>query len=167
MSRIVAQFDPSAGSGDFSAMAVNRCSALLMMNESANFLTLDFGGAFPPIILQPWSNRLVRLAQPVQTVYWTVAATLQSSDAPVSQVYVEAFEPSEDLGGIVSGPLLRQTNVGNMGTPTNSLEQDMWTAFILGDTITPSHTGNTYQTTNGVAFLRQADNSLLRISVNA
>lgn len=120
MSRIVAQFDPSAGSGEFSAAAVNRCSALLFMNESANFITLDFSGAFPPMILQPWSNRLVRLAQPVQTVNWTVSATLNSFDAPVSQVYVEAFDPSEDLSGIISGPLLRQTNVGNSVSGTAS-----------------------------------------------
>ena len=113
MSRIVAQFDPSAGSGSFQAGAVNRCSALWIMNESLNFLQLDFGAAETSKIIQPWSNKLIRLTNPVQTVNWSVAATLQATGAPVSVVFVETYDSSEDMSALISGPLSRQTNVGN------------------------------------------------------
>lgn len=113
MSRLVASFDPSAGSGQFIAGAVNPCSVLWVMNESPNFLALDFGGAGTVKIIQPWYDMKLTLSQPANQVNWSVVATLQSGSAPVSMVYVELFDPAEDVSALLSGPLFRQSNVGN------------------------------------------------------
>lgn len=175
MSKLVAQFDPSTGGGAFQAGAVNRCSALWVMNESANFLQLDFAAADTPKIIQPWSNRLLKLANPVQTVNWTVVATLQSDSPPVSLVFVELYDPNEDTSALLSGPLQRQTNVGNSvntnATTPNSIAQDVLTPFVLGaSSLVATKDGsvaNRLDVAGGVAWLRQHDGSLGRQAPSA
>ncbi len=157
MSRVVAQFDPTAGSGAFQAGAVNRCSALLVMNESQNFLQLDFGGAGSRMIVQPWFNLVIRLPNPVQTVNWTVAASLQSGGSPVSVVYVIGFEPSESVSDTLTGPLFRQSNVGNAAAVTSataSIQNDGNAAGTVIVEATPSGAaGSQAKLTNDGAFL--------------
>lgn len=127
MSRLVAQFDPSVGAGMFNAGAINRCSKLWIMNESANFLQLDFGGAGPVKVIQPWFNKLIALQQPATQVSWTVIATLQSGSAPASVVFVELYDPAEDVSDLLSGSIFRQSNVGNaaaVANATSSVQND-------------------------------------------
>ena len=145
MSRLVASFDPSAGSGTFQAGAVNRCSVLWVMNESPNFLQLDFGGAGTTKIVQPWYNMQIQLSNPVQTVNWSVLASLQSGSAPVSMVYVELFDPAETVTSLLSGPLFRQSNVGNAAAVSSSAVTIQNDGNAAGSTVieaTPSGAGS-------------------------
>lgn len=171
MSRIVAQFDPSAGSGSFNAGAVNRCSALWVMNESPNFLQFDFGGAATPKIIQPWSNKLLRLGTPVQTVDWSVVATLQSGSAPANVVFVEGYEPSEDIAALISGPLFRQSNVGNaaaVANATSGVQNDANAPATRVVEATPNDQGSSSIALNNDAsgFLKVLSAGVMRIILN-
>lgn len=165
MSRLVAQFDPTAGSGSFQAGATNRCSTLWVMNESPNFIALDFGGAGTVKIVQPWYNTKITLAQPASQVNWSVSLSLQSGSAPVSQVYVELFDPSEDVTSLISGPLFRQSNVGNAVAVTgaSTVQNDGNVAGTVVVEATPSGAaGSQAKLTNDGEFL--AGGGLFHIS---
>lgn len=145
MSRLVAQFDPSVGAGTFNAGAVNRCSVLWVMNESANFLQLDFGGAGPIKVIQPWYNKRINLQQPANQVNWTVTASLQSGSAPASMVFVELYDPAEDVSDLLSGSIFRQSNVGNAAAVSASANAVQNDGNVAGTTVvegTPSGAGS-------------------------
>jgi hypothetical protein len=111
--RMIKSFDPSeAQNGTIDPQVSNPCGRLYLFNESIYGLQLTFqdgsSASLPPFYFRSY---VIRKPGPVQ---WKQLYALQSSGAPVSQVFGESYESSEAKSiSFVEGPLNRLNNVGN------------------------------------------------------
>lgn len=128
MATVINPFNPSTTpSGQFTIGLVNG-GWLFVHNESPVILQFQAGINAGPVLVTAYAARCFSVAIGTATVtYKTLAQVQDPTQAPISQVYVEGYDPNEWTGGELFTALSRQVNVGNslpLSTTANNLVND-------------------------------------------
>lgn len=67
-----------------------------------------------------WARLLVFDQEPCPTIFWTIKATPDSSNPPLSMCWGEAYDISDDIAETYPQVLVRQTNIGNAQVAVSS-----------------------------------------------
>lgn len=141
MTRIVAQFDPSAtpGGSFFATMISTQPFGLYVTNDSPYGLNLDFGNALTRIA-PPYTGKPFKVCVHCERVDWTFAYTVPIPGGIVtSTIVVEMYQQSE-LGDLPkeSVALGRLTGVNNNVPLSASISASQVTAglFVVGCNLT-------------------------------
>jgi hypothetical protein len=110
MATFITPFDPTlAPSGSFPISLANG-GWLMIHNDSPAQLTFKTGVMTAPVLVPAYTARCFQAPLSSMVVNWTKVATLTLFGSPISQVYVEAYEPLEWQGGEVYLALARLEN---------------------------------------------------------
>jgi hypothetical protein len=110
--RIVATFNPSTETSDtFNAGFAGGTGKIVVYNESNINLQLSWGSF--STYCPAWTAMLYCISTNNVNITWQAQSQLVSNGAPISQVIVEAYGPTEAIVGTFPAPLVRQTNIGN------------------------------------------------------
>jgi len=110
------------GSGTFDVGAANEGSKILFYNESAFNLQLDFYNGSTDT-LHAWEASYWTLDGDTKQIGWLIDPdSLDSTDAPLSAVFLTLYGANETIQGTYPTSLVRQANFGNPGGISTSTD---------------------------------------------
>ncbi len=110
MADFLTPFDPTTAASGTLPVQMSNGGWLMIHNISPTLLSFKVGIMTAPVLLPAFTARSFSVPLASTLISWTKLATLTSFGVPISQVYIEAYQPNEWNGGELYLPLAQSEN---------------------------------------------------------